>query len=65
LLGKSVFDSDILSLDPSQLAQLLPERLHEDCATGSSASIQETYAEDFSCLLRLSYDCNSKQYHYE
>jgi hypothetical protein len=34
-------------------AQLLQERLHEDCATGSSARIEETYAEDFSCLLRF------------
>ena len=53
LLGKSVLDGDILSLDPSKLAQLLPERLHENRATGSSACIQETYAEDFSCLLRV------------
>ena len=37
LLGKPVLDGDILSLDPSKLAQLLPERLHEDRATRSSA----------------------------
>ena len=36
-LGKPVLDGDILSLNPSKLAQLLPERLHEDRATGSSA----------------------------
>ena len=48
LLGKSVLDGDIFSLNPSKLAQLLPKRLHEDRATGSSAIIQETYAEDFS-----------------
>ena len=48
LLGKPVLDGDILSFNPSKLAQLLPERLHEDRATGSSACIQETYAEDFS-----------------
>ena len=53
LLGKSVLDGDILSLNPSKLAQLLPERVHEDRATGSSACIQETYAEDFPCLLRV------------
>src|SRR6266481_1028437 len=53
LLGKSVLDGDILSLNPSKLAQLLPERVQEDRATGSSASIQETYAGDFSCPLRL------------
>ena len=52
-LRKSVLDGDILSLNPSKLAQLLQERLHEDRATGSSASIEETYAEDFPCLLRL------------
>ena len=53
LLGKSVLDGDILSLNPSKLGQLLPERLHEDRATGSSACIQETYAEDFPWLLRV------------
>ena len=53
LLGKSVLDGDILSLNPSKLAQLLPERLHEDRATRSSACIQETDAEDFPCLLRV------------
>ena len=53
LLGKPVLDGDILSLNPSKLAQLLPERLQEDRATGSSACIQETYAEDFPCLLRV------------
>ena len=54
LLCKPVLDGDILSLNPSKLAQLLPERLHEDRATRSSACIQETYAEDFSWLLRVS-----------
>jgi hypothetical protein len=47
LLGKPVLDGDILSLDPAKLAQLLPERVHEHGATGNSALIQETYAEDF------------------
>jgi hypothetical protein len=31
----------------------LPKCLQEDRTTGSSAWIQEPYAEDFSCLLRL------------
>jgi hypothetical protein len=53
LLGKSVLDGDIFSLNPSKPAQLLPERLHEHRATRSSAIIQETDAEDFSDLLRL------------
>ena len=65
LLGKSVLDGDILSLNPSKLAQLLPERVHEDGATRSSAIIQETYAEDFPCLLRVCHDGNSKQHHYK
>jgi hypothetical protein len=52
LLGKSVLDGDILSLNPSKLAQLLPERLHEDRTTRSSACIQVTYARNFRCLLR-------------
>jgi hypothetical protein len=37
LLGKSVLDGDILSLDPSKLAYLLPERLQADLNTGSSS----------------------------
>ena len=60
LLGKSVLDGDILSLNPSKLAQLLPERLHEDRATRSSACIQETYAEDFPCLLRVGHTRQSE-----
>src|SRR5436190_17285418 len=51
LLGKPVLDGDVLSLDPAKLVQLLPERLPQYRAAGSSASIQETYAEDFPCLL--------------
>ena len=43
----------VLSLNPSKLGQLLPERLQEDRATGSSAWIQETDAKDFPWLLRL------------
>jgi hypothetical protein len=53
LFGKSVLDDDILSLDPAKLAQLLSERINEDRATRSSASIQETYAKDFAGLLRV------------
>ena len=51
--GDSIYDDDIFSLNPSKFAQLLPERVHEDRATGSSASIQEADAENFSRLLRL------------
>src|SRR5437879_1836475 len=54
LIRKSVLDGDILSLNPSKLAQLLPERLHEHRHTRSSARIQETYVRNFSCLLRFS-----------
>jgi hypothetical protein len=46
-LCKPVLDGDIFSLNPSKLAQLLPEGLHETRPTGSSACIQETYAETF------------------
>ena len=53
LLGKPVLDGDILSLYPSKLAQLLPEHVQEDRDTGSSAWIEETYAENFSRLLRV------------
>src|SRR5262249_14684316 len=48
-----MLDGDILSLDPAKLAQLLPERLQADRATGSSGILQETYAGDFPCLLRV------------
>ena len=61
LLGKPVLDGDILSLNPSKLAQLLPERLQEDRATRSSACIQETYAEDFPCLLRVGGEHSKQQ----
>jgi hypothetical protein len=54
LICKSVLDGDILALNSSKLAQLLPERLHEHRHTRSSARIQETYARNFSCLLRFS-----------
>ena len=35
----------------------------QDRATRSSAIIQETYAGDFPCLLRVGYDRNNKQNH--
>jgi hypothetical protein len=53
LLVKSVLDGDIFPLDPAMCAQLLSERVYEHRHTGSSACIQETYAKDFSRLLRL------------
>jgi hypothetical protein len=62
LLGKPVLDGDILSLNPSELAQLLSERLQEDRDTGSSAIIQQTYADDFPRLLRLGRN-NGRQQH--
>ena len=63
LLGKPILDGDIFSLNPSKLAQLLPERLHEARATRSSACIQETYAEDFPCLLRVERTEQSSEEH--
>src|SRR5882724_453734 len=53
LLCKPILDGDILSLNPSKFVQLLSERVHEDRATRSSACIEETYAGDFPCLLRV------------
>src|SRR5215471_9812069 len=44
---KPILDDDIFSLDPAKLAQLLPERVHKDRATGTSACIQVSYAGDF------------------
>jgi hypothetical protein len=61
-LCKSVFDGDILSLSPSELAHLLSERLQEGHATRSSAIIQVTDAGDFSWLLRLGGNANRKQH---
>jgi hypothetical protein len=52
LLGKPVLDGDVFSFNPSKLAHLLPQRLHEGCATRRVAWIQVTYAEDFARLLR-------------
>jgi hypothetical protein len=62
LLAKPVLESNILSLDPTELAQLLPKRLQENRATGSGASIQKTYAKDFACLLCVSGRANRKEY---
>jgi hypothetical protein len=53
LFGEPVLKNEILSLDPSELAQLLPERVQEDRATGNSAWIKVTYAEDFPRLLSV------------
>jgi hypothetical protein len=65
LLGKSVLEGDILSLNPSKLAQLLPEHLHEARTTRSSAYIQVTYAENFPCLLRLRHSPTQNECHSE
>jgi hypothetical protein len=62
LLGKSVLDGDVFSLDPSKFAHLLTERLHADRASGSSAGIKETCAEDFSGLLRLHWKAKRKEH---
>src|SRR5262249_5163322 len=53
LLGESILDGDILSLNPAELAQLLPKHIQVDLATGSRARIEVTDAKDFSGLLRL------------
>src|SRR5262249_15979748 len=59
---KPILDDDILSLDPAKLAQLLSERVHKDRATGSSACIQVSYAEDFSCLLRVNWNAQRNEH---
>ena len=43
LLGKPVFDGEMLTLNPTKLAHLLLERVDEDRANGSSARVQEPY----------------------
>jgi len=48
LLSESKLDDDILSLDPANLAQLLPERVHEDRHTGGSAWFKQADAGRFS-----------------
>ena len=40
----------------------LPERLNEHRATGGSAWIEETDAEDFPCLLRLDERAKRKEH---
>jgi hypothetical protein len=62
LLGKSILDGDVFSFNPSKLAQLLPKRLQEDCLTGSSAIIQEPYAGNFPCLLRVNGTAKRKEH---
>jgi hypothetical protein len=62
LIRKPVLDGDVFSFNPSKLAQLLPERVNENRAAGSSASFQEPYAEDFSCLLRVSGKAKRKEH---
>jgi hypothetical protein len=52
LLSKPILDGNVFSFDPSKLAQLLPERIQEDRATGRSAIIQDADAEDFARLRR-------------
>jgi hypothetical protein len=49
------------SIHPS-LFSSLPDYLHEARVTGRSTSIQETYAEDFSDLLRVYRTAKSKQH---
>ena len=49
LLGKSILDGDIFSLNPAKLAQLLPEPVQEDGVAGSCAWLQVSDAEDFPC----------------
>jgi hypothetical protein len=61
LLPKPVLNGEILSLNPAKLTQLLAKRVQEYRATGSSARIQETYAEDFRRLLRVSYMKNRQK----
>jgi hypothetical protein len=56
LIGKSVLDGNVLSFNPSKLAELLRKRVYENRATGRSGSLQVTDAEDFSRLLRRGLD---------
>jgi hypothetical protein len=62
LLGKSVLDGDILSLNPSKVEQLPAEHVQEARATSSSVIIQETDAGDFSRLLCLAGPAKRKEH---
>src|SRR5262249_60385188 len=57
VLVKPEGNGDILPLNPAKLVQLLPERVHEHRHPRSSACIEEPYAEDFPCLLRVGHGC--------
>jgi hypothetical protein len=61
LLGKPILNGEILSLDPSKLAQFLSEHVQENRAARSSAIIQETDAEDFPCLLRVGHSPTQRE----
>jgi hypothetical protein len=62
LLCKSVLDGDILSLDPAKFGQLLPECVYQDRSARSSALIEETYAKNFPCLLRVDHSPTEGEY---
>ena len=49
------------SIHPS-LRQLLPERLQEAALPEAVLTIQETYAEDFPCLLRSARNAKRKEH---
>ena len=53
LICKAELERDIFSLNPPKLTQLLPERSQKAPSAGRGTSFQETYAEDFPCLLRM------------
>src|SRR5262245_10806657 len=59
---KPILAGDILSVDPAELAQLLPECVHHDRHTGRRAWVQETDAENFPCLLRVSGNTKRKEH---
>src|SRR5215831_7040917 len=61
-LCEPILNGDILSFDPAQLVQLLPERVHHDRHTGSIAWIQEPDAEDFPRLLRLNWNAQRNEH---
>jgi len=48
LLGKSVLDGDVLSVNPAKLTQLLPECVEENGNTRRCAIIKVTNAKNFS-----------------
>jgi hypothetical protein len=61
----AVINENVLALNVSELAHSLPEGFKKGRASGRGIGSEVAYPRYFLRLLRLGYDCNSKQYQYK